>query len=294
MKNKRIVFMGSSDFSLSSLKKLCENGFNVIAVYTRAPQPTGRGYKIKKTIIHEYAEEKSIPVYTPKTLRNDEQEKIFESLNSDLAIVSSYGLIIPENILSKSLFINIHASLLPRWRGASPIQSSILAGDEKTGISIMKMDAGLDTGDVISMKSVDVFPETTFGELSKILADLGSEMILETVANLDKSLSGAKKQDEIGACYAHKISKEMAEIDWNKSRKEILRLINSFSPAPSAWSLMDGKRIKIINASFAESDNSKDFIMKCSDGFLRLDLVQPEGKKPMRGCDFIRGHRRNS
>lgn len=293
-RNNRIIFMGSSDFSLNSLKKLYENEFNVVAVYTRAPQPTGRGYKIKKTVVHEYAEDKSISVYTPKTLRDEKQEEIFTSLNSDLVVVSSYGLIIPENILNKSIFINIHASLLPRWRGASPIQSAILAGDRKTGISIMKMDAGLDTGDVISMKSVDISSKTTYGELSKILADLGAEMVLDTITNLEESLKYAKKQNEECACYAHKISKDMAEIDWSKSCKEVLKLIKAFSPTPSAWTMIDNKRIKIIDASLVKSgeDISKDFVMKCFDGFLRLDLVQPEGKKTMNGCDFVRGHQK--
>lgn len=294
MKNKKIVFMGSSDFSLAALKKLSEDGFNIIAVYTRMPKPNGRNYKIKKTVVHEYAESKNIPVFTPKTLRDEEQVKIFSDLKSDITIVSSYGLIIPENVLDKSIFINIHGSLLPRWRGASPIQSAILAGDKETGISIMKMDAGLDTGDVILMKSVKIFPETTFGELSKSLAELGADMMEETLLNFDKYFYNAKKQSEEGACYASKISKEMGKIDWEDSCENILRKIKAFSPSPAAWMELNDLRIKILDASIVNSsdDFSKDFTMKCSDGILRLDVVQPAGKNKMSGQDFIRGYRK--
>ena len=156
MKNSRLVFMGSTEFSLASLKKLYDDGFNIVAVYTREPKPVGRHYKLTKTIVHEFAESKNIPVFTPRTFRDEEQVQIFADLKADVAVVSAYGLIIPQTLLDMAPFINIHGSLLPRWRGAAPIQRAILSGDEETGISIMKMDDGLDTGDVISMKSVKI------------------------------------------------------------------------------------------------------------------------------------------
>lgn len=285
--------MGSSEFSLAALKRLYENGFNIVAVYTKVPKPTGRNYKVTKTVIHEYAEQKHIPVYTPRTLRNSpEQEELFVSLKADVVVVAAYGLIIPENFLGKSIFINIHGSLLPRWRGAAPIQAAIMAGDEETGISIMKVDAGLDTGDIISMKSLKI-GDMTSGELFKAMADLGAEMIEETLLNLDDALKNAVPQPEEGVTYADKISKDICKIDWNEDRKSILCKIKALSPTPGAWTELNGLRIKILNASLVDPDENidKDFVMKCSDGLLRLDVVQPAGKNAMSGRDFARGHR---
>lgn len=285
--------MGSSEFSLAALKRLYENEFNIVAVYTKVPKPTGRNYKVTKTVVHEYAEQKQIPVYTPRTLRNSsEQEELFISLKADVVVVAAYGLIIPENFLNKTDFINIHGSLLPRWRGAAPIQAAIMAGDEETGITIMKVDAGLDTGDIISMKSLKI-GDMTSGELFKAMADLGAEMIEETLLNLDEALKNAVPQPEEGITYADKISKDICKIDWSEDRKSILHKIKALSPTPGAWTELNGLRIKILNASLVESDENtdKDFIMKCSDGLLRLDVVQPAGKNAMSGRDFARGHR---
>lgn len=278
---------------MAALKRLYENEFNIVAVYTKVPKPTGRNYKVTKTVVHEYAEQKQIPVYTPRTLRNSsEQEELFISLKADVAVVAAYGLIIPENFLDKSIFINIHGSLLPRWRGAAPIQAAIMAGDEETGITIMKVDAGLDTGDIISMKSLKI-GDMTSGELFKAMADLGAEMIEETLLNLDDALKNAVPQPEEGITYADKISKDICKIDWSEDRKSVLRKIKALSPTPGAWTELNGLRIKILNASLVESDENtdKDFIMKCSDGLLRLDVVQPAGKNAMSGRDFARGHR---
>ena len=294
MKNKRLVFMGSTEFSLASLKKLYDDGFNIVAVYTREPKPTGRHYKLTKTIVHEFAESKNIPVYTPKTFRDDEQVKIFAELQAEVVVVSAYGLIIPQILLDMAPFINIHGSLLPRWRGAAPIQRAILSGDEKTGISIMKMNAGLDTGDVISMKSVNIDAEMNSGQLSEIMANLGAEMIEGTLLNLDESLNGAVKQSEDGACYAQKIDKKEAKFDLTDSAAAIVRKVKAFSPVPGAWTELDGKRLKVLDASLVKNSEEckSELVFESSDGTWIAKIVQPEGKKPMLGRDFRRGYLR--
>lgn len=289
MKDKRIVFMGSTEFSLVSLKSLCEEGFNVVAVYTREPKPMGRRYKLTPTIVQEFAESKGIPVYTPKSLRRDEVIKEFTEIRPDLVIVSAYGLIIPQAFLDIVPFINIHGSLLPRWRGAAPIQRAILEGDKETGISIMKMDAGLDTGDVISMRSVEIDPEMNYGQLSAILATLGAEMIKETIINLEESLNKATKQVEEGSCYAQKVDKKEAKFNLSDNANEIVRKVKAFSPVPGAWFDLNGKRIKVLDASLDKRDED-DFVFESENGVWVAKLLQPEGKRVMTGQDFKRGY----
>lgn len=304
----RIVFMGSSDFSLRALEKIFEltqqdKNFELIAVYSQSPKPSGRGYKLKKTVTHEFADRNSIPVYTPKSLRRPEQEEIFRSLGADVALVASYGLIIPQNILDipPKGFINIHGSLLPRWRGAAPIQSAIWAGDKSTGITIMKMDAGVDTGDIISMKSLEISEKMNYGELSEKMAKLGAEMIVETVKNVDAALLGTKKQPIEGETLSKKISKEDCEIKFTDSAVNILCQIKALSPSPAAWCEIDGLRLKILDAEIISEhsdyqklpgiiQNDRDFIVACAEGFLRFTKIQPAGKNVMLGTDFLRGH----
>lgn len=294
MTSNRLVFMGSTEFSLASLKKLYESGFNIVAVYTREPKPLGRHYKLTKTVVHEFAALHNIPVYTPKTFRDKDQVKIFADLKPDVAVVSAYGLIIPQVMLDMVPFINIHGSLLPRWRGAAPIQRAILAGDKETGISIMKMNAGLDTGDVISMQSVKISENMNSGELFEILAPLGAEMIKETLLNLDESLRKATKQPEEGTCYAQKINKKEARFNLSDSANVIIRKVKAFAPIPGAWTELDGKRLKVLDASLVkdEEDCKDDLIFESSDGKWIAKIVQPEGKKPMPGRDFRRGYLR--
>ncbi|MBR1734832.1 MAG: methionyl-tRNA formyltransferase [Alphaproteobacteria bacterium] len=305
-----IVFMGTSDFSLKSLVALHKNHYNIVAVYTQAPKPFGRNQKIHKSVVHEYAESKGIPVYTPKSLKSTSEVEKFSELKADLVIVSSYGLLIPQNILNipNYGFINIHASLLPRWRGASPIQSAILSGDKESGITIMKMDAGLDTGDIISMKKINITPKTTYGMLTEEMGNLGTEMILETLNNLEENLSKAWKQPNIESTYASKISKDMCKIDWNNSAEIILRKIMAFSPTPSAWTEIEGIRIKILDADITMEKlhylNEKTkipgqlceygkeaFVICANNSALKLTKIHPAGKNPMSGNDFLRGHK---
>lgn len=307
----RLVFMGTSFFSLKSLsllKKIQDNdrmcSFEIIAVYTQAPKASGRNYKINKSPVHEFAEKNNIPVFTPTSLRNEEQIKIFKSLNPDVCVVSSYGIIVPANILDIPIFgfINIHASLLPRWRGAAPIQAAILAGDVQTGITIMKMDAGIDTGDIISMKYINITSKTNHGDLEEELGNLGAGMIVDTINDLEYSLENAYKQPEIGADYATKISKEMCKIDWSNSSENILRQIMAFSPVPGAWTEIEGVRLKILDADVCDSitqneipgkifDTNNGIAISCKKGFLIITKVHPAGRKIMNAEDFFNGHR---
>ncbi|MDR0631840.1 MAG: methionyl-tRNA formyltransferase [Holosporaceae bacterium] len=298
--NKSIVFMGTSDFSLKALIALYEAKFPIVGVYTQAPKPAGRSYKIQKSIVHKFAEEKKLPVYCPRSFKSAGEVELFRSLNPDVAVVSSYGLIIPKELLNipPAGFINIHASLLPRWRGAAPIQSAILAGDQKTGITIMKMDDGVDTGDIISQKSVDISPRTSHGELADQLGDLGAAMILETLNNLDYSIPQSRKQPADGVTYAKKISKNSCRINWNDSAENVLRHIKAFSSIPAAWTEIDDILLKIFNAEIVDKNVdvqcgtiNENMIVTCKTGALKLTEIQPSGKNKMSGEDFIRGRK---
>jgi methionyl-tRNA formyltransferase len=292
--------MGTSDFSLKALIALRNDGFKIAAVYTREPKPSGRNYRIHKSPVHEFAEKEKIPVFCPKSFKSEEETKLFESLRPDLAVVSSYGLIIPQKILNIPPygFINIHASLLPRWRGAAPVQSAILAGDKETGITIMKMDAGIDSGDIILAESIEISPETTGGELSERLGDLGARMISEVLNDFDNSLSKSRKQPEEGVSYAKKITDESCQIDWNNSAENILRQIKAFSPVPAARSKVCGLCLQILDAEKAEGLRqttpgliSEGMIVACGIGALKLRTVRPAGKNQMSGEAFLRGRR---
>ncbi|MDR1982487.1 MAG: methionyl-tRNA formyltransferase [Holosporaceae bacterium] len=300
MNNKSIIFMGTSDFSLKSLAAIHEAKFNVIGVYTRPPKPTGRSYRIQKSIIHRFAEEKNIPVYCSKNFRSDEEVELFRSLKPDLAIVSSYGLIIPQNMLNIPTygFINIHASLLPRWRGATPIQSSILAGDNQTGITIIKMDSGIDTGNIILAEPIDISSKTNYGELSDRLGALGASMILKVLNDIDNSLLKSQKQPQEGSTYAKKITTDSCRINWNDSAENILRHIKAFSPIPAAWTEIDDMRIKIFDAELIDANSNlqpgfvqESMIIACKVKSLKLIEIQSAGKNKMSGDDFVRGRR---
>lgn len=301
--NNRIIFMGTTEFSLKILQTIIANGFNVVAVYTRAPKPAGRNYKLQKTVVHEFAESKNIPVYTPKTLRTEEAFREFQALTPTVAVVVAYGLIVPQNILDTPQFgcINIHASLLPRWRGASPIQSAILAGDKKTGVTIMKMDAGIDTGDIISMREVVLTDTTNCEMLSEQLSNLGADMIVQTLNSLPVALQSAYKQPEEGAIYAEKITKEFCRINWNDTAENVQHKIMALSPVPAAWFEIENIRIKITDAEIISItdklpgtifiSNKGSMCIACSKDAILLKTIQPAGKKLMPSSDFLRGHR---
>lgn len=305
MDNKyNIIFMGTPEFARNALEKLVDKGHKILSVFSQAPKPVGRKQIVCKSMVHEFAEKNGIDVFTPKSLKNDEIQGIIRSQSPDLIIVAAYGFIIPQVILDMPKFgcINIHASLLPRWRGAAPIQHAIMAGDTKTGVTIMQMDAGMDTGNIILKKTIDITNETTGGSLTNELSVIGANAICEVLADLENYLQRSYKQPSEGVTIAPKITKEVEMVDWHKNAVEIERIIRALNPAPAMWSAIDGTRIKILEAevvqlSGAENLNigtlvGKSFIIKCGDDtYLKLNKIQPAGKKIMNAADFLNGHK---
>lgn len=294
MNNKmRLVFMGTSEFSLSALKAIHHmEDIDLVAVYTRAPKPAGRKMELKKSVIQEYAEANNIPCLTPKSLRKDNADKIFADLHADIVVVAAYGLIIPQNILDipQYGFINIHGSLLPRWRGASPMQAALLNGDKQSGITIMKMDAGIDTGDIISMQPIEITSKMNLGEFSEKMSELGAKMIIDVLNDIPNCLNNATKQPEEGASYTGKITTDDCRINWTESAENILHKIMGLAPAPAAWTEIDGVRMKVLDADIVNEPQAKKMILSCGVGYLELTKVQPAGKRIMTGEEFMRGH----
>src|SRR4051794_27761524 len=245
----RIVFMGSPDFALPSLNALVEAGHEVVAAYAQPPRPAGRGKAERKTPVHERAEALGIPVRTPKSLRNPDEQARFRGLDADLAVVAAYGLILPKDILEapKAGCINVHASLLPRWRGAAPIQRAILAGDETSGVTIMRMDEGLDTGPMLLRHTLDIRAKNA-GQVAEELANLGARALIEWLA----SPTPPEPQPIAGATYASKVDKTEARIDWNRAADEIERQVRAFAPSPGAWFEANNERIKLLDAAVAD------------------------------------------
>src|SRR5437764_7671642 len=248
----RIVFMGSPDFAVPSLDALVEAGHKVVAAYAQPPRPAGRGKAERKTAVHERAEQLAIAVRTPRTLRDPEEQARFQSLDADLAVVAAYGLILPREILEapKAGCINVHASLLPRWRGAAPIQRAILAGDAISGVTLMRMDEGLDTGPMLVRQTLDIRDKNA-GQVTDEMAHLGARMLIEWLA----APTPPEAQPVAGATYAAKIDKAEARIDWRQPAEQIERQVRAFAPAPSAWFEAGGERIKLLAAT-AGSDAS--------------------------------------
>jgi methionyl-tRNA formyltransferase len=288
----RIVFMGSPDFAVPSLNALVEARHEITAAYCQPPRPAGRGKAERRTAVHERAEELGIEVRTPKTLRNEDEQERFAALDTDLAVVAAYGLILPKPILDapKNGCINVHASLLPRWRGAAPIQRAILAGDEISGVTIMKMDEGLDTGPMLHRLTLDIRAKNA-GEVTEEMAKLGAQALVDWLGNP----TPAEPQPVGGITYASKIDKAEARIDWSKSAQEIERQVRAFAPAPGAWFEANGERIKLLKAA-AGSDSAEpgqvmddDLTIACGSGCIRPLIVQRAGRAAMSPGDLLRG-----
>ena len=294
----RVAFMGTPDFSVPALTALLEAGHEVVAVYSQPPRPAGRGHKERPSPVHAAAAARGIEVRTPVSLKGADVQAAFAALDLDIAVVVAYGLILPKAILDAPQLgcLNIHASLLPRWRGAAPIQRAILAGDTETGVTIMQMDTGLDTGAMLLMRRTPIQPHTTAGELHDALSALGAEMI---VAALDGIVAGSLKpapQPADGLTYAAKIVRDEARIDWSKSAVEIDRQIRAFAPQPGAWFQHGPDRIKILAATPTTAKGTPATVLDgvptiaCGEGALMLSRVQREGKGPMAVGDFLRGY----
>jgi len=297
----KIIFMGTPDFACPTLEKLIADPFfEVIAVYTREPQIAGRGHKLSNSPIHNLALQHGIKVITPKTLRNAEVQKEFSEFNADAAVVVAYGLILPQEILDGTKFgcVNIHPSLLPRWRGAAPIQRTIMSGDSETAIAIIKMDKGLDSGDVIALKKISLNGTETYAELAKEFSIDGAEILVKTLKDLRDGKVNATKQDDELATYAKKLEKSECEIDWKNSAEEIVRKIRGLSGSLGAYFMHEGEKIKISAAEIIDENsqeneagkilNDKLFI-QCRQGIIRPLRLQRQGKREMEIGEFLLG-----
>ena len=299
----RIIFMGTPDFSVPVLTEIIGGGHEVVAVYTRAPKPAGRGMEMKLSPVHALAERFGIPVHTPKTLRTPEAAELFRSHDADVAVVVAYGLILPQEILEAphEFCLNLHASLLPRWRGAAPIQRAIMAGDGETGVMVMKMDVGLDTGPVAMVERVSIGADMTAGELHDKLSPLGADLMVRALAALSRGGLVFQPQADEGVTYAHKIEKAEARIDWTAPAKAVHDHIRGLSPFPGAFFEGDfgrgPERIKVLRAQPCEGAGAPgallgdELTVACGAGALRLVEIQRAGKAPMKPQEFLRGVR---
>lgn len=290
----RLIFMGTPDFSVPPLNALVEAGHDIAAVYTQPPRPAGRGKKARPTAVHARAETLGLDVHTPTSLKSDDALTTFQSHQADVAVVVAYGLILPQTILDtpKRGCLNIHASLLPRWRGAAPIHRAIMAGDDQTGIAIMQMEAGLDTGPVLLSETLKIEITDTTGTLHDKLSTLGAKLIATAIANLPNLTP--TPQSENGITYAHKIDKAEARVDWTKSAEHISTQIRGLSPFPGAWCMIDGDRVKLLNADIiaatgAPGTHLGDFRIACGENAVQITKAQRPGKRPMSPADFLRG-----
>jgi methionyl-tRNA formyltransferase len=291
----KLAFLGTAEFATPALAELIGEGQDVACVYTRAPRPKGRGLAEEKSPVHKFAEAAGIPVRTPRSLKDREEQAAFAALKLDAGVVVAYGLILPKPILDSPRLgcFNLHASLLPRWRGAAPIQRAIMAGDSETGIMVMRMEEGLDTGPVLMTERVTV-DEKTYGELHDELAGRGADLMGRALAALEKGMVAEQSQDQEGLTYAKKIEKAETRIDWTRSARQLDRLIRGLSPSPGAWCEAKGERIKVLLAEpiagkGAPGEVLSGLTVACGQGVLRLLTVQRAGRAPMDADAFLRG-----
>src|SRR5665213_172293 len=297
----RLIFMGTPDFAVPTLLELVAHGHEIAAVYTRIAKPAGRGMKLQPTPVEQEARRLGIPVLTPTTLKTPEALEEFRAHRAEAAVVVAYGMILPQAILDapKLGCFNLHASLLPRWRGAAPINRAIMAGDTETGVMVMKMDAGLDTGDVAMAERIAITDAMTASDLHDALARLGGDLMVRAIGALERGKLQLTRQSEQGVTYAAKLDKAEARIDWNRPARAVLRHIHGLSPFPGAWCEMpiDGEpvRVKILrceltNGSEATGELLDDRLaVACEQGAIRILELQRAGKAPMKAADFLRG-----
>lgn len=301
MKDMRIVFMGTPDFAAAILKRLIDTDRNVVGVFSQPDKPVGRKQIIMPTATKALAMEHGIPVFQPAKLRDGEALKIMQELKPDLTVVAAYGKILPKDILDVAPLgnVNVHGSLLPKYRGSAPIQWSVINGDKVTGITTMYMAEGMDTGDMIMKFELPIGENETAGELFDRMAELGAESIEKTLELFDSGEVKGIPQNDEEATYAPMLKKEMGEIDFGKTAEEIRNLVRGLNPWPTAYTFLDGKTVKVHEAAAAEGFcgsegellDGKRFIVGCKDGAVEFLTVQPEGKNKMSGADFIRGRR---
>lgn len=297
----RLIFMGTPDFAVPTLLELAAHGHEIVAAYTREPKPAKRGMKLQETPVALAAKQLGIPVLTPKTLKTPEALAEFASHQADAAVVVAYGMILPQAILDAPVLgcFNLHGSLLPRWRGAAPINRAVMSGDTESGVMVMKMDAGLDTGDVAMAERIAVTDAMTASDLHDALSPLGADLMVRAIGALERGQLRLTKQSEQGVTYAAKIDKAEARIDWTRTAREVLRHIHGLSPFPGAWceALLDGApvRLKILRCELADGRGQPGALLDdrltvaCGDGAIRILEAQRAGKAPMKVGEFLRG-----
>ena len=294
----KVIFMGTPEFAVPTLEALYKE-HQVVAVYTQAPKPAGRGHKETFSSIHNFALKSNIPIYTPKSFRNEDSQAEFKALEADCIIVAAYGLILPKLVLTHCKYgcINIHPSSLPLFRGAAPIQRTILAGDKSTSMCIMQMDEGVDTGDILKQEEVKLDEMITFPELSNSMAKLGAELLLEVLSDI-KNIIPKKQQGE--SCYAKKITKEEGELNWNESGENLMRKVRALNPWPGTFFYNGSEKIKVKEAKFYKEDHnqqpgtvidSKNLKIACKTGSFQPLIVQKPGKNAMKIEDFLKGNK---
>jgi methionyl-tRNA formyltransferase len=297
----RLVFMGTPEFAVPTLLELVAHGHEIAAVYTRAAKPAGRGMKLQMSPVEMEARRLAIPVLTPATLKTPEALEEFRAHRADAAVIVAYGMILPQPILDapKLGCFNLHASLLPRWRGAAPINRAIMAGDAETGVMVMKMDAGLDTGDVALAERIAITDAMTAADLHDALAKLGGDLMVRAIGALERGMLQLKPQESEAVTYATKIDKSETHIDWDRPAREVLRHIHSLSPFPGAWCEMPlegaAQRVKILRCEIAGRSGAPGEVLDerltiaCKEGALRILELQRAGKQPMKAEEFLRG-----
>ena len=299
----RIIFMGTPEFAAPAIDSLLAAGHEIAAVFSQPDKPKGRGYSLAPPPVKVKAMEHNIPVYQPKSMRDGEALRIFNEIKPDVGVVIAYGKILPQEILDAPQYgcINVHASLLPKYRGAAPIQWSVIDGEPKTGVTTMQMDAGLDTGDMLLRSETDILPDETAGELHDRLSAMGAELIVRTLDALEKGELRPEKQDDSQTCYAKMLTKELCAVDWSRSAREIHNQIRGLSPWPVATAVLEGKKLKLHRSAVSSLDapdaqcgeiiSLEPLTVKCGSGAIELLEIQAEGKKRMLSVDYLRGHK---
>ena len=294
----RLIFMGSPAFSVPVLEALVAAGHEIVAVYTQPPRPAGRGKRQRPCPVHARALALTLDVRHPASLKEAEEQAAFSELRADAAVVVAYGLLLPQELLDAPAHgcLNIHASLLPRWRGAAPIHRAIMAGDRETGICIMQMEAGLDTGPVLYQETISIAPDETTAALHERLSDLGARSIVQSLKDL--SQLQARPQSSVGICYAQKIDKSEAQIDWSLPAEILDRQIRGLSPFPGAWAMLRGERVKFLGSALISCEQplasagtvlDDDLGIACGSGALRITRLQRAGKSAQSSAEFLRG-----
>ena len=299
-KQLKVIFAGTPEFAAKHLEALIANEYNVVACYTQPDRPSGRGKKLQPSAVKQLALEHEIPVCQPESLKGEEAQAELEKWHADLMIVVAYGLLLPKAVLDmpKHGCINVHGSILPKWRGAAPIQRSVLAGDKETGVTIMQMDVGLDTGDMLLIKTCPITDEDTSGSIYNKLEQIGPDALLETVEKIADGSVVAEKQNDNEATYAHKLTKLEAEIDWSESAQIISQKIRGYQPWPVAYAQIQGNPVKVwqveVLANTSQpageiiSADKSGIIVATGDGAIKILQLQPPGKKAMLAADFLK------